>query len=72
MENTKKISAAISAVMNYIHTEEEAMYVQSMAAPSIVPAAEACAVTPPARLWGVSGRQTQMQMRNMLQRRAFK
>ena len=72
MENTKKTAAAISAVMSYIHTEEEAMYAQSMAAPSIVPVTEAYAATPPMRLWGVSGRQAQMQMRNMMQRRAFK
>ncbi|MBW1753928.1 MAG: hypothetical protein JRJ46_12725 [Deltaproteobacteria bacterium] len=71
MENTKKTAAAISAVMNYIHTEE-AIYIQSMATPSIEPVTEAYAVTPPARLWGVSGRQAQMQMRNMVQRRAFK
>jgi hypothetical protein len=71
MENTKKISAAISAVMNYIYTEE-AICIQSMAAPSSVPVAEAYAATPPVRLWGVSGRQAQMQMRNMIQRRAFK
>jgi len=72
MENTKKISAAISAVMNYIHTEEEAICIQSMAAPSIVPATDAYAAVPPVRLWGVSGRQAQMQMRNMMQRRTFK
>ncbi|UCD31254.1 MAG: hypothetical protein JSV38_10655 [Desulfobacterales bacterium] len=71
MENTKKIAAAISAVMNYIQTEEEAICIQSMAAPSIEPEADARAVTPPVRLWGVSGRQAQMQMRNMMQRRTF-
>jgi len=26
----------------------------------------------PVRLWGISGRQAQMQMRNMMQMRAFK
>ena len=72
MENTKKTAAAISAVMKYIHTEEEAICIQSMAAPSMVPVTEASAGVPPVRLWGVSGRQAQMQMRNMMQRRAFK
>ena len=72
MENSKKIAAAISAVMNYIHSEEETISIQSMAAPSIEPVKEAYAVTPPVRLWGVSGRQAQMQIRNMMQMKTFK
>ena len=72
MENKKKIAAAVSAVMNYIHTEEEAICIQSMATPTIEPVLDALAATPPVRLWGVSGRQTQMQMRNMMQWRTFK
>ena len=72
MENTKHIAAAISAVMNYIHSEEEAICMQAMAAPSVAPVADAATVVPPVRLWGVSGRQAQMQMRQMMQRRTFK
>jgi len=66
MENTKKISAAISAVMNYIRTEEEAICIQSLAAPAVEPvqAARAAAMGP-VKLWGMSGRQARMQMRNM-------
>ena len=72
MEDTKKIAAAISAVMNYIRTEEEAIYIQSLAAPEVEPvqAAHAGAMGP-VKLWGMSGRQAQMQMRNMMQMRTF-
>ena len=72
MENPKQAAAAISAVMNYIQTEEEALCVQSMAAPRIKPETAAYAAASPVRLWGISGRQAQMQMRNMMQRRTFK
>lgn len=71
MENTKKVSAAISAVMNYIKTEEEAIYIQSMAVPAVEPIPEAYAAAP-MKLWGMSGRQAQMQMRNMMQMKTFK
>jgi len=71
MENTKKVSAVISAVMNYIKTEEEAVYIQSMALPAVEPIPEAYAAAP-MKLWGMSGRQAQMQMRNMMQMRTFK
>lgn len=64
MDNKKK-TAAISAVMAYIKTEEEAVCAASMAAASALPPA------PPLKLWGVSGRQAQMQMRNMMQMKAF-
>jgi len=73
MENKNKISAAISAVMNYIRTEEEAICIQSLAASAVEPvqAARASAMGP-VKLWGMSGRQAQMQMRNMMQMRTFK
>ena len=71
MENRKKISAAISAVMNYIQTEEEAICIQSMAVPAVEPVTEAHAAAP-VKLWGMSGRQAQMQMRNMMQMKTFK
>ncbi len=70
MENRKKISAAISAVMNYIQTEEEAVCIQSMAAPAAEPVSEVYAAAP-VKLWGMSGRQAQMQMRNLIQMRTF-
>jgi hypothetical protein len=69
MENRKKISAAISAVMNYIQTEES-ICIQSMAAPAAEPVSEVYAAAP-VKLWGMSGRQAQMQMRNLIQMRTF-
>jgi hypothetical protein len=72
MENKNKISAAISAVMNYIKTEEEAICIQSLAAPAVEAIPEAYAATAPVKLWGMSGRQAQMRMRNMMQMRTFK
>ena len=71
MENRKKIAAATTAVMNYITTEEEAVCIQTMAAPAVEPVPEAYAAAP-VKLWGMSGRQTQMQMRNMMQMKTFK
>lgn len=71
MENRKKIAAAVSAVMNYITTEEEAVCIQTMAAPEVEPISEEYAAAP-VKLWGMSGRQTQMQMRNMMQMKTFK
>ena len=73
MENTKKISAAVSAVMNYVKTEEEAICIQSLAVSEVEPAQAAyAAAMAPVKLWGMSGRQAQMQMRNMMQMRTFK
>jgi hypothetical protein len=72
MEDTKKISAAVSAVMNYIKTEEEAICIQSLAEPAVEPIPEAYAAVAPVKLWGMSGRQARMQMRTMMQMRTFK
>jgi hypothetical protein len=71
MEELKKIAAAKAAVLNYIITEEEAICIQSMAAPGVKPAPVPSAAAP-VRLWGASGRQAQMQMRNLMQMRTFK
>ncbi len=71
MENRKKIAAAVSAVMNYITTEEEAVCIQAMAAPAVEPVPEAYAAAP-VKLWGMSGRQSQMQMRTMMQMKTFR
>lgn len=68
-KNKKKITAAISAVMSYIQTEEEAICMASM---SYAPAAAVAEPPAPLKLWGISGRQAQMQMRNLMQMRAFK
>jgi hypothetical protein len=73
MGDDPKIAAAIAAVMQYIKTEEEAIAMQSamaatasqMPAPARQPAA---AIKP----WGVSGRQAQMQMGQLMQLRTFR
>ena len=69
MEIDKKMAAALAAVMQYIQSEEEMLVAQA--------AAGRGGVQPPARppvsinLWGLSGRQAMMQMRNQMQMRGF-
>jgi len=65
----KKKAAAIAAVMSYIKSEEEMALAQAAAGRGGEPAA----VRPPAaiNLWGLSGRQAMMQMRNQMQMRGF-
>ena len=65
----KKKAAAMAAVLNFIKTEQEAIALQQMEAAQTAAAAPAAA--PPAGLWGISGRQDMMQMRNMMQFKAF-
>jgi hypothetical protein len=67
MEDTKKITAAISAVMNYMRTEEEAS-----AGGAFAPVQAGPLDTVPVKLWAISGRQARMQMRTMMQMRTFK
>ena len=69
MENKKKAVAAAAAVIEYIAAEEAAMRMQSMAGEMPAPGAAAAV---PVKLWGISGRQAQMQMRNMMQMRTFR
>jgi len=64
----KKIAAAVSAVMAYIKTEEEMAYMQAVdqaqpAKPKKAPAGFT--------LWGLSGRQSAMNMRTMMQMKSF-
>jgi len=75
MEIKKKRAAVIAAVTCYLNTEQEAAAMQAMAAQAaeqtqITQAAQAAA--PPLKVWGISGRQAQMQMRNMIQMKTFK
>jgi hypothetical protein len=71
MKDNKKITAAIAAVTHYIQ-EEEAILMQQAAmggmpqAPSV--SAPATVISP----WSMNGRQTQMQMRNLMQMRTFR
>ncbi len=65
MDTGKKIAAAIAAVTAYLQQEQEALALQAMDA-------QAAAATPTAgRLWGISGRQNQMQLRNLMEMKAF-
>jgi len=64
----KKMVAAISAVMTYIKSEEEMAAMQS--ADQIKPE-EPEAFSESLNLWGTSGRQAIMNMRSMVQMKAF-
>jgi hypothetical protein len=71
MEDLKKATAAAAAVLQYIKSEEEAIamqfapYAAGLQMPAIFPYA------PQVKPWGLNGRQTQMQMRNLMQLRTF-
>jgi hypothetical protein len=71
MENQKKISAAIAAVMHYIQ-EEEAMLMQQAAMGGMPQAPSVSTPTTAFSPWSMNGRQMQMQMRNLMQMRTFK
>mgnify|MGYP000672288379 CR=1 FL=1 len=70
MDQKKKMAAAIAAVTAYIKTEEEALCLQAAAQGEEAPS-KAAAPVGPANLWGISGRQTLMQMGNLMQLKAF-
>ena len=62
--NDKRLAAALAAVSAYIQTEEEALVMPAPKRPE------------PRRfeqgnLWGMSGRQGMMQMRNLMQMKTF-
>ncbi|MCB2166089.1 MAG: hypothetical protein KQI78_00420 [Deltaproteobacteria bacterium] len=71
MDQKKKMAAVIAAVTAYIQTEEEALCLQGAVHPDDSMAAPPPAPTGPANLWGLSGRQSLMQMGNMMQMKAF-
>jgi hypothetical protein len=58
MENNKRVTAAISAVMSYIREENES-------------SAAAIISSQQQSLWGLSGRQALMQQRILMQMKAF-
>jgi hypothetical protein len=63
-ETPKKLVAALAAVSAFLQAEAEAAL--QLEAPA---AREPAAFAP--RLWALNGRQTQMQMRNLMQLRTF-
>ncbi len=66
----KKMAAALAAVTYYIESEEEMVFAQAAAGRGggVQPAARP---QPAINLWGLSGRQAMMQMRNQMQMRGF-
>ncbi len=71
MDNQKKITAAIAAVVHYIRMEEGASRMQAAGyGMTQVPTAQLPVAA--ANPWGMNGRQTQMQMRNLMQMRTFR
>ncbi|MBW2584263.1 MAG: hypothetical protein JRE36_11940 [Deltaproteobacteria bacterium] len=72
MESRKKKAAAIAAVVSYLKTEQEAVAMQAAAAPYVEHPPGAHPSAPQLKVWGISGRQAQMQMRNMMQMKTFK
>ena len=62
-KNKKKMAAAITAVMNYM-LEEAAVVVTAPPQKKPIPAT--------VNMWGISGRQDMMQIRSLMQMRAFK
>jgi hypothetical protein len=68
MASDKKKAAAIAAVMNYIKSEEEMVAAQATAGTGV---GQQVAGPVSTNLWGMSGRQAMMQMRNLMQMRSF-
>lgn len=60
MDGNKKMTAAISAVMQYLRAEEEMAGLASAVSP-----------LPQRNAWGLSGRKAQMEMRAMMGMKAF-
>ena len=69
MKNNKKIAAA-SAVLAYIKEEEEIAGAMAMQVQTGARETQAL-VCPQVSMWGLNGRQTQMQLRSMMQLKAF-
>jgi hypothetical protein len=70
MDDRKKKAAVIAAVTGYIRNQEDASYAQASA---VAPASQPAGIAPssPLQLWGISGRQSQMLMRNHMQLKSY-
>jgi hypothetical protein len=68
MENNNKKVAAISAVISYIKTKDEALCIQPVV---VNDRSDFVSRQVLLNMWGVSGRQSLMQMRNLMQMKAF-
>ncbi|MBC2716817.1 MAG: hypothetical protein HF978_16050 [Desulfobacteraceae bacterium] len=73
MSDRKKKIAVIAAVANYIKSEQEAVAFSMSQVAGLAPAIAETKEPAPLvmNLWGISGRQQQMQMRSMMQMKAF-
>jgi len=73
-KQSQKMAAAISAVFGYIRSQEDAAAALAMSqddtAAESVPVPSAV-LPAPVKLWGISGRQDMMSMRNLMQLRTF-
>jgi hypothetical protein len=67
----KKMAAALAAVTYYIESEEEMVFAQAAAGRGGVLQPAAARPAAAINLWGLSGRQAMMQMRNQMQLRGF-
>ena len=72
MKDNKKVTAAIAAVTHYMRMEEETILMQQAAMGSMPQAPSVSAPATTISPWGMNGRQTQMQMRNLMQMRTFR
>jgi hypothetical protein len=61
MDDKKRQAAAVSAVMAYIKKEEDERRIAPLSAD----------VFTASNIWGISGRQAQMQLRTMMQLKGF-
>lgn len=68
-QESQKMAAAIAAVFGYIRSQENAMMTAPLAAPTT--AAEPPTMTTAVKMWGMSGRQEMMSLRNLMQLRTF-
>ncbi len=70
MSDRKKKIAAIAAVTHYIKSEQEAAaFSMSQLADTVPETIQETSLV--MNLWGISGRQQQMQMRSLMQMKAF-
>jgi len=68
----KKLAAITAAVFTYIKTQEEAQSAQINMPTDLIDSSGVTSDYSNFSLWGYAGRSAQMQMRSMMQIRAFK
>jgi len=69
IDDKKKLAAISSAVMRYIQQEEEVLALKQLNALNGMP--NVARPQGPLNAWGMSGRQAQMQTRNLMQMKAL-